>query len=86
MKVELRVGAAIVSCETDYNPNPSFKSSENDAGRRALFERLLGVVSEKMREWMFKPMPDSADVLDLPPCPECGQNERTTTDEEVEAE
>ena len=86
MKVVLTVGAMSVSCETDYRPDLSDERSVNDVARRALFERLLGVVSEKMHEWMFKPMPDSADVLDLPPCPECGQNERTTTDEEVEAE
>lgn len=86
MKVVLTVGAMSVSCETDYRPDSSDERSVNGVARRALFERLLGVVSEKMREWMFKPMPDSADVLDLPPCPECGQNERTTTDEEVEAE
>ena len=66
MKVELKIGAMSVSCETDYNPNPSCKSSENDAERRALFERLLGVVAEKMRDWMFKPAPDVEDVPDLP--------------------
>lgn len=66
MKVELRVGAAIVSCETDHRPNPSGKCSENDAARQALFERLLGVAVETMREWMFKPAPDVADMPDLP--------------------
>lgn len=66
MKVILTVGAMSVSCETDYNPNPSCKSSENDAERRALFERLLGMVAEKMRDWMFKPAPDVEDMPDLP--------------------
>jgi hypothetical protein len=55
-----------VSCETDYRPEPSGKCSENDAARKALFERLLGVAVEKMREWMFKPDQDAEDMLDLP--------------------
>ena len=66
MKVVLTVGAMSVSCETDYRPEPSGKSSENDAARQALFERLLGVAVEKMRDWMFKPAPDVEDMPDLP--------------------
>ena len=69
MKVVLTVGAMSVSCETDYRPEPSGKCSENDAARKALFERLLGVAVEKMREWMFKPAPDVADVADMPDLP-----------------
>lgn len=53
MKVVLTVGAMSVSCETDYNPNPSCKSSENDAERRALFERLLDVAIAQMDQWMY---------------------------------
>ena len=53
MKVELRVGAAIVSCETDHRPDPSGKCSENDAARQALFERLLDVAIAQMNQWMY---------------------------------
>ena len=53
MKVELRVGAAIVSCETDRRPDPSGKCSENDAARQALFERLLDVAIAQMNQWMY---------------------------------
>ena len=90
MKVELRVGAAVVSCETDYRPDPSGKCSENDAARKALFERLLEVVSEKMREWMDEPrletdggsqIPDGLitmpDKWKLKPCP--------ATEEDIES-
>lgn len=77
MKVELRVGAASVSCETDYRAEPSGKCSENDAAQKALFERLLGVAIEKMREWMFKPAPDVADIPDLPSGVQLGDYVRT---------
>ena len=53
MKVELRVGAAIVSCETDHRPDPSGKCSENDAARQALFERLLDVAIAQMNQWLY---------------------------------
>jgi len=53
MKVELRVGTAIVSCETDHRPDPSGKCSENDAARQALFERLLDVAIAQMNQWMY---------------------------------
>lgn len=53
MKVELRVGAAIVSCETDHRPDPSGKCSENDAARQALFEKLLDVAIAQMNQWMY---------------------------------
>lgn len=53
MKVELRVGAAVVSCETDYRPDPSGKSSENDAARWALFERLFDVAIAQMNQWLY---------------------------------
>lgn len=65
MKVVLTVGAMSVSCETDYRPEPSGECSEIDAARKALFERILGVVVEKMREWMFKPDQDAEDMFDL---------------------
>ena len=52
MKVELRVGAAIVSCETDHRPDASEECSENDAARQALFERLLDVAIAQMNQWM----------------------------------
>lgn len=60
MKVELKVGAAVVSCETDFRPDPSSKCSENDAARNALFERLLAVAVEQMRKWMYEPRPETA--------------------------
>lgn len=53
MKVELRVGAASVTCETDHRPDPSGKCSENDAARQALFERLLDVAIAQMNQWMY---------------------------------
>lgn len=53
MKVELRVGAAVVSCETDHRPDPSGKCSENDAARQALFEMLLDVAIAQMNQWMY---------------------------------
>ena len=53
MKVELRVGATIVSCETDHRPDPSGKCSENDAARQALFERLLDVAIAQMNQWLY---------------------------------
>ncbi len=53
MKVELRVGAASVTCETDHRPDPSGKCSENDAARQALFERLLDVVIAQMNQWLY---------------------------------
>lgn len=59
MKVELRVGAAVVSCKTDHRPDPSGKCSENDAARNALFEHLLAVVVEQMRKWMYEPRPET---------------------------
>lgn len=72
MKVELRVGAAIVSCETDHRPDPSGKCSENDAARQALFERLLDVAIAQMDQWMYNdrepvgtPQPPSAYVREL---------------------
>ena len=72
MKVELRVGAAVVSCETDYRPEPSGKCSENDAARKALFERLLGVAIAQMNQWLYDsrepvgtPKPPSEDVRKL---------------------
>ena len=77
MKVVLTVGAMSVSCETDYRPEPSGKCSENDAARKALFERLLGVAVEKMREWMFNPAPDVANMPDLPSGVQPGDYVRT---------
>jgi len=72
MKVELRVGAAIVSCETDHRPDPSGKCSENDAARQALFERLLDVAIAQMNQWLYNdrepvgtPQPPSAYVRKL---------------------
>ena len=53
MKVELRVGAASVSCETDHRPDPSEKCSENDAARQALFEKLLNVAIAQMEKWLY---------------------------------
>ena len=53
MKVELRVGAAIVSCETDHGPDPSVECSENDAARQALFEKLLDVAIAQMNQWLY---------------------------------
>ena len=53
MKVELRVGAASVTCETDHRPDPSGKCSENDAARQALFERLLDVAIAQMNQWLY---------------------------------
>ena len=53
MKVELRVGAAVVSCETDHRPDPSGKCSENDAARQALFERLLDVAIAQINQWLY---------------------------------
>lgn len=53
MKVELRVGATVVSCETDHRPDPSGKCSENDAARQALFERLLDVAIAQMNQWLY---------------------------------
>lgn len=53
MKVELRVCAAIVSCETDHRPDPGGKCSENDAARQALFERLLDVAIAQMNQWLY---------------------------------
>ena len=77
MKVVLTVGAMSVSCETDYRPEQSGKCSENDAARKALFERLLGVAVEKMREWMFNPDQDAEDMLDLPSGVQPGDYVRT---------
>lgn len=77
MKVMLTVGAMSVSCETDYMPEPSGKCSEIDAARKALFERLLGVAAEKMREWMFKPDQDAEDMFDLPSGVQPGDYVRT---------
>lgn len=53
MKVELRVGAASVSCETDHRPDQSLKCSENDAARQALFEKLLNVAIAQMEKWLY---------------------------------
>ena len=53
MKVELRVGSAVVSCETDHRPDPSGKCSENDAARQALFERLLNVAITQINQWLY---------------------------------
>lgn len=53
MKVELRVGAAVVSCETDHRPDPSGMRSENDAARQALFERLLDVAIAQVNQWLY---------------------------------
>ena len=65
MKVELRVGTAVVSCETDHRPDPSGKCSENDAARQALFERLLDVAIAQMNQWMYTPQPPSEYVREL---------------------
>ena len=65
MKVELRVGAAIVSCETDHRPDPSGKCSENDAARQALFERLLDVAIAQMNQWLY----DSREPVGTPKPP-----------------
>ena len=65
MKVELRVGAAIVSCETDHRPDPSGKCSENDAARQALFERLLDVAIAQMNQWLY----DSREPIGTPQPP-----------------
>ncbi len=62
MKVELRVGEAIVSCETDRRPDPSGKCSENDAARQALFERLLDVAIAQMNQWLY----DSREPIGTP--------------------
>ena len=65
MKVELRVGAAVVSCETDHSPNPSGKCSENDAARQALFDRLLNVAIVQMNQWLH----DSHEPVGTPQPP-----------------
>ena len=65
MKVELRVGAAIVNCETDRRPDPSGKCSENDAACQALFERLLDVAIAQMNQWLY----DSREPVDTPQPP-----------------
>lgn len=65
MKVELRVGAAVVSCETDHRPDPSEKCSENDAARQALFERLLDVAIAQMNQWLY----DSREPVGTPKPP-----------------
>lgn len=65
MKVELRVGAAVVSCETDHRPDPSGKCSENDAARQALFERLLDVAIAQMNQWLY----DSREPVGTPQPP-----------------
>ena len=77
MNVVLTVGAMSVSCETDYRPEPSGKCSKNDAARKALFERLLVVAVEKMREWMFKQDQDAKDMPDLPSGVQPGDYVRT---------
>lgn len=61
MRVELRVGAAVVSCETDYKPEPSASCSENDKARSALFERLLAIVVGQMRTWLYESKPSPGD-------------------------
>lgn len=72
MKVELRVGETVVSCEADHRPDPSGKCSENDAARQALFERLLDVAIAQMNQWLYDspkpvgtPEPPSEYVLKL---------------------
>lgn len=71
MKVELRVGAAIVSCETDQGPDPSAMCPEDNAACQALFERLLDVVIAQMNQWMYNkgdcgtPKPPSEYVRQL---------------------
>ena len=65
MKVELRVGTAVVSCETDHRPDPSGKCSENDAARQALFERLLDVTIAQMNQWLY----DSREPVGTPQPP-----------------
>lgn len=65
MRVELKVCASTFSCETDYSPNPSASTVENDKARNGLFERLLGVVVERAREWLY----DGRDAVDQEPRP-----------------
>lgn len=58
MKVELRVGETVVSCEADHRPDPSGKCSENDAARQAqeimqpviAIEQAAAEVKAKMAE------------------------------------
>ena len=46
MTVEMKVGAATVSCSTDYR-------QDDDVARRFLFERLLHVVIEQTEKWLY---------------------------------
>lgn len=65
MKVVLRVGETVVSCETDHWPDPSEKHSESDAARQALFERLLDVAIAQMNQWLY----DSRERVGTPQPP-----------------
>jgi len=63
MRVELKVCSSTFSCETDYSPNPSASTAESDKARNGLFERLLGVVVEQARDWLY----DGRDAVDPEP-------------------
>lgn len=43
MKVELKVGSAVASCETDHKPLEG----------QALFERLLDVAIAQINQWLY---------------------------------
>lgn len=64
MKIELKVGAAVVSCETDYIPEGG------DSMQDALFDRLLQVAIEqvdKIGAKLYSCGPDAMDgnVVDV---------------------
>ena len=61
MKVILQVGAASVSCETDYRPDPSAKASENDEARKELFTKLLDVCITQLNLWLYKTPAEEQD-------------------------
>ena len=61
MKVILQVGAASVSCETDYRPDPSANASENDAARKELFTKLLDVCITQLDLWLYKTPAEEQD-------------------------
>ena len=48
MKVELRVGTAVVSCETDNAPS-------GESSRQALFKELFDIAIAQLNKWLYEP-------------------------------
>ena len=55
MKVELRVGSAVASCETDHKPLEG----------QALFLKLLDVTVAQMNKWLYEPREPDGELANI---------------------